>query len=47
MALAIIVGVARRDWPRSLRRLRNRVSKPPSRYCFHFRHKVARDGCRR
>ena len=46
-ALAIIAGVALRGWPRSLRRLRNRASKPPSRYCFHFRHNVARDGRRR
>ena len=47
MALAIIAGVALRGCPRSLRRLRNRASKPPSRYCFHFRHNVARDGRRR
>ena len=46
-ALAIIACGCLRDCPRSLRRRRNRASKPPSRYFFHFRHKVARDGRRR
>ena len=47
MALSIMACVARRGCPRSFRRRRSKPSNPCSRYCFHFRQSVAREGLRR